>query len=83
METQRENEFLLRLPKSGSMLIDAFIYAGDGIKVEGSALEQLRAAASLPSVVHALGMPDIHQGYGVPIGSVVAARDVVAPAAVG
>lgn len=83
MDWQRENDFLLRVPRQGRMNVDAWIYAGKDLRPEDSAVAQLKDAASLPGVLHALGMPDIHQGYGVPIGSVVATPDIIVPAAVG
>ena len=50
-------------------------------------LEQLVNTACLPGVVeHALAMPDMHQGYGFPIGAVVATRlpdGVISPGGVG
>jgi tRNA-splicing ligase RtcB len=50
-------------------------------------LEQLANATTLPGIVKAaFAMPDIHQGYGLPVGGVVAtdARDgVVSPGAIG
>ncbi len=48
---------------------------------EEGALEQARHVACLPFVVH--WMPDVHVGYGVPVGCAFAARDTVVPAAVG
>lgn len=51
--------------------------------VEWGAIEQLRNVSALPWVVGVRSMPDIHFGYGVPIGSVVAMRDAVSPSAVG
>jgi tRNA-splicing ligase RtcB len=52
-----------------------------------AALEQLANGATLPGIVKAaLAMPDIHQGYGLPVGGVVAtdAKDgVVSPGAIG
>jgi len=83
MDTHRENKFLVRVPRAGRMNIDAWIYARPELRLEDGALAQLCDAASLPGVRHALGMPDIHQGYGVPIGSVVATGDIIVPAAVG
>lgn len=83
MDWKRENSWLLRVPRRGPMKIDALIFAREGIRVEESAVGQLCDAAALPGVEHALGMPDIHHGYGVPIGSVVATSEVVVPAAVG
>src|SRR5215207_142188 len=50
-------------------------------------LEQLQGVATLPGVVEAaLAMPDIHQGYGFPVGGVAATKPpngVVSPGGVG
>lgn len=51
--------------------------------VESSALTQLRNIASLPWVAHVAVMPDCHFGMGATVGSVIAMRGAVAPAAVG
>lgn len=52
--------------------------------VEDQALGQLRNTASLPFVFkHVAAMPDVHFGMGATIGSVVATRGAVIPAAVG
>jgi len=73
----------LHIPAEGRMLVDATIYASDRIRLEDDAVRQLKDAASLPSVDRAMATPDIHVGYGVPIGCVVGLRDIVVPAAVG
>src|SRR4029453_1503809 len=53
-------------------------------EVESQALDQLRNIASLPWVAHHVAvMPDVHVGKGATVGSVVAMRGAVAPAAVG
>ncbi|WP_349238415.1 RtcB family protein [Nocardioides sp. InS609-2] len=52
-------------------------------EVEHDAQTQLRNAAALPWVAGVRAMPDIHTGYGVPVGSVVAMRQAVSPSAVG
>jgi tRNA-splicing ligase RtcB (3'-phosphate/5'-hydroxy nucleic acid ligase) len=53
-------------------------------EVETEALRQLKAVASLPWVAHHVAvMPDVHVGKGATVGSVIALRDAVAPAAVG
>ncbi|SNQ51576.1 RNA-splicing ligase RtcB [Frankia canadensis] len=53
-------------------------------EVESAALDQLRNVASLPYVHHHVAvMPDVHLGYGATVGSVIALRDAVSPAAVG
>lgn len=73
----------LIIPAEGPMKVDAVIYASEKIRLEEGAVKQLRDAASLPSVHKALATPDIHVGFGVPIGCVVGLRDIVVPAAVG
>ena len=52
--------------------------------VESSALDQLRNIARLPWVFHHVAvMPDVHFGKGATVGSVIAMKDAVCPAAVG
>lgn len=53
-------------------------------EVESQALDQLRNVAKLPWVFHHVAaMPDVHLGVGCTIGSVVAMKDAISPAAVG
>ncbi len=53
-------------------------------EVESQALDQLKNVAALPWVFHHVAaMPDVHFGKGCTVGSVVAMKDAVAPAAVG
>jgi tRNA-splicing ligase RtcB (3'-phosphate/5'-hydroxy nucleic acid ligase) len=53
-------------------------------EVEPAAMRQLKAVASLPWVAHHVAvMPDVHVGKGATVGSVIAMRGAVAPAAVG
>ncbi|GGK63854.1 RtcB family protein [Nocardia camponoti] len=51
--------------------------------IEQSALRQLRNIAELEWVHGLRVMPDVHLGKGATVGSVIAMRDAVAPAAVG
>lgn len=56
----------------------------DATKVESAALDQLKNTAGLPFVFrHVAVMPDVHLGMGATVGSVVATRGAVVPAAVG
>jgi tRNA-splicing ligase RtcB (3'-phosphate/5'-hydroxy nucleic acid ligase) len=72
------------------MRVPARFYADatllQGVKNDRS-LEQLINTATLPGAVkYALAMPDIHQGYGFPIGGVVATQlpdGVISPGGVG
>ncbi len=54
-----------------------------GTDLEEGALEQMRNSCQLPVAVRGALMPDAHQGYGLPIGGVLATRDAVIPYAVG
>lgn len=52
--------------------------------IEEGALQQAKNLANAPfSCKHIAIMPDSHQGYGMPIGGVLATKDVVVPNAVG
>jgi tRNA-splicing ligase RtcB (3'-phosphate/5'-hydroxy nucleic acid ligase) len=73
------------------MRVPGLVLADDtlmqAIRLDAS-LEQVANAACLPGIVGAsLAMPDIHQGYGLPVGGVVAtdpdAGGVVSPGGVG
>lgn len=53
-------------------------------EIEDGALQQAKDIANLPfSFKHIAIMPDTHQGYGMPIGGVLATKGVVVPNAVG
>ena len=90
---ERIDEFRWRIPKSylSGMRVDGIIYAGekmvDDIRNDKAA-EQVANVAMLPGIVKAsLAMPDIHWGYGFPIGGVAAtdieAGGVISPGGVG
>jgi len=73
------------------MLVDGVVYADETlmktIKVDQS-LQQVANAAHLPGIVkYSLAMPDIHWGYGLPIGGVVATDPekggIISPGGVG
>ncbi|MGQ9780485.1 MAG: RtcB family protein [Bacillota bacterium] len=54
--------------------------------LEDEAIEQLRHGLTVPGVIGVCAMPDIHTGFGLPIGGVMAVRadgGAVSPAAVG
>lgn len=55
-----------------------------GVPVEDVALNQLRNVATLPFIFkHVAAMPDVHWGIGATVGSVIATKGAVIPAAVG
>ena len=72
------------------MRVPGLIYASEALLShiwEENAFEQVANVAFLPGIVgHSLAMPDIHWGYGFPIGGVAATRlddGVVSPGGVG
>ena len=79
-----------RIPRTGKMRTDGMIFADkkmiQAIRKDNS-LQQVANVATLPGILgHSLAMPDIHSGYGFPIGGVAAfdaASGVVSPGGVG
>jgi tRNA-splicing ligase RtcB len=56
----------------------------EGVPIEDQALQQLRNLAELPFIHHHVAaMPDVHWGMGATIGSVIATKGAIIPAAVG
>ena len=93
MNIEHVSGFKYRIPKEGKMRVDAAFYASEGIlddlkSEDYASLRQICNVAMLPGVVEpALSMPDIHWGYGFPIGGVAAfdpeEGGVVSPGGVG
>ena len=91
-DMKRVEEYVYEIPKSfrPDMRVPARLYA-DEVLLEAAlgdrSMEQLINTATLPGVVkYTLAMPDIHQGYGPPIGGVIPLRTsdgVISPGAVG
>ena len=89
---KRIGEYLWELPASfrEDMRVPARIYADDELleaALGERSADQLINTATLPGIVgYALAMPDIHQGYGFPIGGVAATRlphGIISPGGVG
>jgi tRNA-splicing ligase RtcB (3'-phosphate/5'-hydroxy nucleic acid ligase) len=93
MNIEHVSGFKYCIPKEGKMLVDAAFYASEGIledlqDEDYASLQQICNVATLPGVVEpVLTMPDIHWGYGFPIGGVAAFDPedggVVSPGGVG
>jgi len=83
MNLKRIDEFRVMVPRQGKMRINALVYSSSRMKLEKESLEQLCKAASLPGVCRVLATPDIHTGYGVPIGCITAMLNEIIPSAVG
>ncbi len=88
----RLDETLWEIPAGArpDMRVPARVFADEELLeaiLRDSALEQLENVATLPGIVEAaLAMPDMHQGYGFPVGGVAAMElpdGVVSPGGVG
>src|SRR5215468_3527669 len=89
---EKIDDYRWLIPKSSrpGMRTDALIFANERLLQairQDQSLEQAANVAMLPGIVgRALAMPDIHQGYGFPIGGVAAVDEehgVVSPGGVG
>lgn len=81
MQIVRESPFRFRIEPTGPMRVPGVVFASPALMpdpVSDKSLEQVANVATLPGIVVAsYAMPDIHWGYGFPIGG-VAATDVAA-----
>jgi len=76
IELRKITDYLWEIPKQGKMNVPGRIYASDfmmeDIKNDQS-LQQVINVAHLPGIIqNSMAMPDIHWGYGFPIGGVAA-----------
>ncbi len=90
MKLQQIDACRWRIPREGRMRVDGLVYADDRMMAElrdDQSLQQVVNVAHLPGIVGAsLAMPDIHWGYGFPIGGVAAMDEqdgVISPGGVG
>jgi tRNA-splicing ligase RtcB len=90
IKIQKIDDYRWRVPREGKMRTDGVIYADKRMMEtirEDQSLLQVVNVAWLPGIVgYSLAMPDIHWGYGFPIGGVAAfdmKEGVVSPGGVG
>ncbi|MGE4542655.1 MAG: RtcB family protein [Pedobacter sp.] len=90
VKVQQIDQCRWRIPREGAMRTDGLVFASRAMMAalqKEQALEQVRNVATLPGIVGpSLAMPDIHWGYGFPIGGVAAfdaEEGVVSPGGVG
>jgi tRNA-splicing ligase RtcB len=90
MKLQQIDQYRWRIPREGGMRVDGIVYADEAMLAEirdDQSLQQVVNVAHLPGVLKAsFAMPDIHWGYGFPIGGVAAMdadEGVVSPGGVG
>ncbi|HXF94888.1 MAG TPA: RtcB family protein [Gemmatimonadales bacterium] len=90
LKVERIDAYRWRVPRQGGMRTEGLIFADEALMqaLEGDqAVQQVANVAHLPGIVGpSIAMPDIHWGYGFPIGGVAAfdlEEGVVSPGGVG
>lgn len=80
---------IYELPKSDKMLVPGRIFISEILlkQLEEESIKQVRNMATLPGIEkYSIGLPDIHLGYGFPIGGVAAFnvdKGIISPGGVG
>ena len=91
-DLQRIDQYVWEIPRTfrDDMRVPARIYASRTLlekALTDKSIEQLVNATTLPGIVgYAIAMPDVHQGYGFPVGGVAATRvpdGVISPGSIG
>jgi tRNA-splicing ligase RtcB len=90
IKIQKFDDWRWRIPREGKMRTEGLVYADEKMMKDirnDQSLSQVVHVATLPGIVgKSMAMPDIHWGYGFPIGG-VAAFDVdtgiISPGGVG
>jgi tRNA-splicing ligase RtcB len=90
IKIQKIDEWRWRIPKEGRMRVEGLVYASSTMMEDirkDQSLQQVANVATLPGIVgRSMAMPDIHWGYGFPIGGVAAfdvTKGIVSPGGVG
>jgi tRNA-splicing ligase RtcB len=90
LKLQRLDDYRWLIPKEGKMRAEGLIYAVEEMLTkirEEDSLQQVANVAHLPGIIaRSLAMPDIHSGYGFPIGGVAAFDEdegIISPGGVG
>jgi tRNA-splicing ligase RtcB len=90
MKVEQIDQYRWRIPREGGMRVDGIVYADEAMMADirqDQSLQQVANVAHLPGIVSAsIAMPDIHWGYGFPIGGVAAMdaeEGVISPGGVG
>jgi len=90
IKVRQIEDYLWEIPKHGDMRVPGRVYASREMMEDlqkDPSLEQVANVAHLPGIVgYSLAMPDIHWGYGFPIGGVAAVdadEGAISPGGVG
>jgi tRNA-splicing ligase RtcB len=90
-EIERVSEFVWEIPRTGGMRVPGRVFASEPLLTKATddrSIDQVANVAHLPGIVgYSFAMPDIHWGYGFPIGGVCATDvdgdGVISPGGVG
>lgn len=90
IKVQQIDAYRWRIPRQGQMHVDGLVFASESMMQalrNDQSLQQVANVAHLPGIVaHSIAMPDIHWGYGFPIGGVAAFdadTGVISPGGIG
>ena len=90
VKMQKVDEWRWRIPREGKMRTEGLVYADENLMKDiknDQSLLQVVNVSTLPGIVgKSMAMPDIHWGYGFPIGGVAAfdvREGIVSPGGVG
>jgi tRNA-splicing ligase RtcB len=87
MILRKIHDWLWEIPREGRMKVPGRVYSDGPPAPDDPALQQVANVAHLPGIVKwSLAMPDIHWGYGFPIGGVAAVdadHGAISPGGVG
>ena len=90
IKVQKIDEWRWRIPQEGKMRTEGLVYADEKMMADlrtDPSLSQVVNVATLPGIVgDSMAMPDIHWGYGFPIGGVAAfdvSEGIISPGGVG
>ncbi len=90
VKIQKIDDWRWRIPREGRMRTEGLVYSDEkmmGDIRKDQSLLQVANVATLPGIVKkSMAMPDIHWGYGFPIGGVAAfdaSTGIVSPGGVG
>jgi tRNA-splicing ligase RtcB len=90
IKIQKIDEWRWRIPREGKMRTEGLVYADEKMMKDirkDQSLSQVVNVATLPGIIgNSMAMPDIHWGYGFPIGGVAAfdvSTGIISPGGVG
>ena len=90
IDIQKIDEWRWRIPREGKMRTEGLVFADDKMIKDirnDQSLSQVVNVATLPGIIgNSMAMPDIHWGYGFPIGGVAAfdvSTGIISPGGVG